>query len=55
LPANVKRVAVEAGATGLWYKYADKVFGIDSFGKSASAEDLFKYFKLNAKDIIKQI
>ncbi|MCX7799002.1 MAG: transketolase [Fimbriimonadales bacterium] len=35
LPSNVPAVAVEAGATLGWYKYADAVVGIDRFGASA--------------------
>jgi transketolase len=35
LPPNIPVVAVEAGATLGWYKYADAVVGIDRFGASA--------------------
>ena len=40
-----KRVAIEAGVTGLWYKYVGldgKVVGIDRFGLSAPAPTVFK-------------
>merc|ERR1712190_387070 len=33
--ACTKRIAIEAGVTGLWYKYASKVVGVDRFGFSA--------------------
>merc|ERR1719445_132689 len=37
LSDKAKTTAVEAGATGLWYKYADKVLGVDTFGETAPA------------------
>ncbi len=48
LPAAVtSRVAVEAGVTNFWYKYVGlggKVVGIDRFGESAPAGQLFEQF-----------
>lgn len=41
LPSGVPVVAVEAGATAAWYKYADTVIGIDRFGASAAPSVLF--------------
>jgi transketolase len=41
------RVAVEAGVTDYWRKYVGlqgAVVGIDTFGESAPASDVFKYF-----------
>jgi transketolase len=35
LPADVPTLAVEAGATFGWERYADDVIGIDRFGASA--------------------
>merc|ERR1739842_25664 len=36
LPSEcTKRIAIEAGVTALWYKYASKVVGVDRFGFSA--------------------
>merc|ERR1712127_524560 len=32
------RIAMEAGVTGLWYKYANKVVGVDRFGFSAPGD-----------------
>jgi transketolase len=40
-------VTVEAGATRGWWRYAGRngaVVGIDRFGESAPAKDLFAYF-----------
>jgi transketolase len=47
LTKGIKRVAVEAGVTGLWYKYVGlegAVIGMDCFGESAPAPELFKHF-----------
>ncbi|MFQ3207574.1 MAG: transketolase [Glaciecola sp.] len=50
LPRSVtKRVAVEALAKDTWYKYVGldgAVVGMDSFGESAPASDLFAYFNI---------
>jgi len=44
LPAAMKSktLAVEAGVTSSWYKYADKVLGVDSFGLSAPGDEVFE-------------
>merc|ERR1712203_131840 len=44
LPAAMKSktTAIEAGVTSVWYKYADKVIGVDSFGESAPAQFIFE-------------
>ncbi|ORU91287.1 MAG: transketolase [Cycloclasticus sp. symbiont of Poecilosclerida sp. N] len=55
LPASVTaRAAIEAGATGLWYKYVGlngTVIGIDCFGESAPAKELFEYFGISANKL----
>jgi transketolase len=59
LPASVtRRVAIEAGATALWWKYVGcngKVLGIDSFGASGKAADLFRRFGLTADAVQKAV
>jgi transketolase len=59
LPATVgRRVAVEAGATGLWWRYVGsqgRVVGIDEFGGSGKAADLFRKFGLNAENVLNAI
>jgi transketolase len=52
LPASVPTVAVEAGVTAMWYKYADKVVGIDRFGESAPADLLFKEFGFTVENVV---
>lgn len=47
--ATTKRVAVEALAKDTWYKYVGldgAVVGMDTFGESAPAGDLFAYFNI---------
>ena len=45
LPAGLPRVAVEAGVTDGWWKYGcAAVIGIDRYGESAPAGELFKHF-----------
>jgi transketolase len=59
LPAGVPRVAVEAGVTDGWRKYvgavdskAGAVVGIDRFGESAPAGELFKYFGFTVENVV---
>ncbi len=50
LPAKLPRVAIEAGVTDGWWKYGcAAVLGIDSYGESAPAPELFKHFGLTAE------
>ena len=47
LPFGVPRIAIEAGVTDFWHKYVGlegAVVGIDRFGESAPAGELFKTF-----------
>jgi transketolase len=56
LPASCRqRVAIEAGVTGLWYKYVGldgKVVGIDRFGLSAPAPTIFKELGITAEAVV---
>jgi len=52
LPAKLPRVAIEAGVTDGWWKYGcAAVVGIDTFGESAPAPQLFKHFHLTAENL----
>ncbi len=59
LPAAVSaRVAVEAASTDGWWKYVGthgKVVGIDTFGESAPAGELFKLFGFTTENVGKAI
>jgi len=54
LGADLPRVAVEAGVTRLWHQYVGsggRVIGMDRFGESAPAAELFKYFGITAERV----
>jgi len=54
LPKGAVRVAVEAGVRDFWFKYVGldgAVVGIDRYGESAPAGDLFNYFGLTAEAV----
>jgi transketolase len=56
IPAAVPAIAIEAGATGLWYKYVGttgRVIGIDQFGASSAPDLLAKELGLTVEAIIK--
>jgi transketolase len=59
LPPEVSaRIVVEAAASGGWYKYAGLggiVIGIDSFGESAPAKELFAYFGFTVDKVVEAI
>lgn len=42
-------IAIEMGSTLGWYKYADFVYGIDSFGASGKANEVFEKFGFTAE------
>jgi len=52
---GVPTVAVEAAVTDAWYKYADAVVGIDHFGESAPAGELFKEFGFTVENVVKAV
>jgi transketolase len=52
LPHNVPRIAVEAGITDFWWKYGcSAVVGLDRYGESAPAGQLFKTFGFTAENV----
>jgi transketolase len=59
LPPSVsKRIAVEAGVTDGWWKYVGtngKIVGLDRFGESAPAGDLFKEFGFTTDNVVSQV
>ena len=55
LPKGLPRVAVEAGVTDFWFKYVGldgAVVGIDTFGESAPAGQLFKHFGFTTENVV---
>lgn len=56
LPSScTKRVAMEAGVSGLWYKYASKVVGVDRFGFSAPGDIVMKELGMTAENLASEI
>ncbi|MGV6988150.1 transketolase [Testudinibacter sp. P80/BLE/0925] len=56
LPSAVtKRVAIEAGISDFWYKYVGfdgRIIGMNSFGESAPADQLFKLFGFTVENVV---
>jgi len=59
LPRAVRRrLAVEAAATLSWWRYVGsegRVLGIDRFGASGKAADLFSHFGFTADNVRREI
>ena len=54
-PACTKRIAIEAGVTGLWWKYVGlegKVLGIDRFGISAPGNTVMKELGMTKDHVV---
>jgi transketolase len=56
LPADITaRVAIEAGVTDGWWRYvggSGRVVGLDRFGESAPAGELFKHFGFSTENVV---
>ena len=56
LPKSVTaRMAIEAGVSDFWYKYVGLdgvILGLDSFGESAPAGELFKLFGFTVENAV---
>jgi transketolase len=59
LPSGVQaRVSVEAGVTACWYRYVGphgRTIGIDRFGESAPAADVFEHFGFTAEKVAQAV
>ncbi|WP_210994110.1 transketolase [Acholeplasma granularum] len=51
LPANVKTLAIEMGSSYSWYKFTPHVYGIDTFGVSASLDKVINHFGFTKEKI----
>lgn len=54
-PAIRTRIAIEAGATGYWYRFVGldgAVIGLDTFGVSAPAADAYEYFGITVDNAV---
>ena len=57
-PSVTQRVVVEAGVTDSWWKYAGsngKIVGLDRFGESAPAGQLFKEFGFTVDNVVANV
>jgi transketolase len=58
IPANLrKRVVIEAGVTGLWWRIAGDqgdVIGLDRFGESAPGPALYQHFGFTPEQVVKR-
>lgn len=59
LPSTIMtRMAIEAASADFWYKYVGLtggcIIGMNSYGESGSAEDLFEYFGFTVANVVKQ-
>ena len=52
---GTKKVAIEAARGMEWYRLADEVIGMDSFGASAPAGELFKKFGFSVDSVVEKI
>jgi len=58
LPKGLPRIVVEAGVTDGWWKYVGgegKVIGLDRFGESAPAGQLFKEFGFTVANVVSAV
>jgi transketolase len=58
LPRGLRRVAIEAGVSDFWRKYVGLeggVVGIDRFGESAPAGELFKHFGFTVPHVVETV
>lgn len=58
LPNELPRVAIEAGISDFWRKYVGldgRVIGIDVYGESAPAGELFKHFGFTAERVAEAV
>jgi transketolase len=52
LPKNVKALAIEAGVSMGWHKYADDTLSVDKFGASAPAEVVFREYEFTVENVV---
>jgi len=55
LGQGIATIAVEAAIPDAWYKYADVVVGMTTFGESAPAGELFKEFGFTVENVVKAV
>lgn len=51
-PEGAKVIAIEASRGLEWYRFADEVIGMDSFGASAPGDELFAHFGFTVENLL---
>ncbi len=54
IDTKTKVLAIEAASGNEWYRFADDVIGMHSFGASGKAEDLFKHFGFTIPNVVER-
>jgi transketolase len=58
IPLGLPTIAIEAAHPDFWRKYVGRtgfVVGMTTFGESAPAKDLYKYFDITAERVVKAV
>jgi len=55
IPKESLTIAIEAGRGLEWFRFADEVIGMETFGASAPANQLFEKFGFTTENIIKKV
>ena len=58
IPRHIPAVFIEAGSTALWHQFMPvkgKVIGLDHFGESAPAEEIFKEFGFTVENVVSTV
>ncbi len=51
LPTNIKKVVIEASSKYSWFDFTNHIISIDTFGKSAKADELLNQFNFDYEQI----
>ena len=52
---SAPKMAIEAATTFGWDKYADETVGMETFGASGKADDVYGYFGITVDEILKRV
>ena len=55
LTPGLPKIAIEAGTTIGWERYADDIIGLTDFGASAPYPEIYERLGFNVEDVIKRI
>ncbi len=52
---NAPVISIEAASTFGWNRFAQRTIGIDTFGASAPASELYNYFGINTENLVNEV